>query len=136
MESPLGTRGCPPTPRPTIIFLLDVFHSFAKDQVTIGVWVRFCIFNSVPMIYLPVSVHIPYSFCHYCSVIQFEIRDGNFPRSSFIVENSFCYPSFFVIPDEFANYSFLLYEELSWNFDGDSIEYVDCFSARWTFRLY
>jgi hypothetical protein len=43
------------------------------------------------------------------------------------VENSFCYPGFFVIPDEFANYSFLLYEGLIWNFDGDCIEYVDCF---------
>ena len=49
------------------------------------------------------------------------------PRSSFIVENSFCYPGVFVIPDEFANCSFELYEELSWNFDGDCSESVDCF---------
>ena len=33
----------------------------------------------------------------------------------------------FVIPDEFSNYSFQLYEELRWNFDEDCIEYVDCF---------
>jgi hypothetical protein len=26
-------------------------------------------------------------------------RDGDSPSSSFIVENSFCYPGFFVIPD-------------------------------------
>jgi hypothetical protein len=38
-----------------------------------------------------------------------------------------CYPRFFVIPDEFANCSFQFVEELSWNFDGDCIESVDCF---------
>ena len=49
------------------------------------------------------------------------------PEILFIFENSFHYPRFFVIPDDFANCSFLLYVELSWNFDGDWIEYVDCF---------
>jgi hypothetical protein len=29
--------------------------------------------------------------------------------------------------DEFATCHFLLSEELSWNFDGDYIKYVDCF---------
>ena len=32
-----------------------------------------------------------------------------------------------VIPDEFENCSFQLYEELIQNFDGDCIESVDCF---------
>ena len=52
---------------------------------------------------------------------------GDSPRGSFIVENSFCYPRFFIFPDEFANCPFYLSEELSWNFDGDCIESVDCF---------
>ena len=34
---------------------------------------------------------------------------------------------FFVILDEFENCPFVIYEELSWNFDGDCIESVDCF---------
>ena len=34
---------------------------------------------------------------------------------------------FFAIPNEFANCSFYISEELSWNFDGDCIESVDCF---------
>jgi hypothetical protein len=38
--------------------------------------------------------------------MQLEVRDGDSLRSSFIVENSFPYPRFFVIPNEFANYSF------------------------------
>jgi hypothetical protein len=31
------------------------------------------------------------------------------------------------IPDKFENCSFYLSEELSWNFDGDCINSVDCF---------
>jgi hypothetical protein len=53
--------------------------------------------------------------------------DGDSPRNSFIAENSFHYPVFSVIPNELANCSFLIYEELSWNFDRDCIESVDCF---------
>jgi hypothetical protein len=30
--------------------------------LTIGVWVHFWVFNSIPLIFLPVSVPIPYSF--------------------------------------------------------------------------
>jgi hypothetical protein len=87
-------------------FPLYDFISFVKDQVTIGVWVHFWIFNSIPLIYLPITVPIPCSFYHNCSVVQFEVRDGDSPRSSFIAENSFCYPGIFVIPDEFGNCSF------------------------------
>ena len=41
-----------------------------------------------------------------CSVIQVEVRKGGSTRISFIVENSFHYPSFFVIPKEFSICSF------------------------------
>jgi hypothetical protein len=82
------------------------FSSFVKDQVTIGVWAHFWIFNSISLIYLPVSIPILCNFYHYCSVIQHEVRDGDSPRISFIAENSFHYPGCFVIPNEFANCSF------------------------------
>jgi hypothetical protein len=75
------------------------------------VWVHFWTFISTPLVSLPVSVPIPYRFYHYCSVIQFDIRDGDSSRRSFIVENSFSYPGIFVIPNEFALSN---YEELSW----------------------
>jgi hypothetical protein len=58
----------------------------------------------------PCHVQIPSSFYHYCSVIQLEVRGGDSPRSSFIVENRFSYPGVFVvvvvvvlIANEFAN---------------------------------
>jgi hypothetical protein len=110
-------------------FPLDGFSSFVKDQVTIGVWVHFCVFNSIPLIYLSLAVPVPCSFFppHNFSVVQLEVRHGDSPTGSFIVEKSFCYPRFFVIPAEFANCPFYLGEELSWNFDGDYIESVDCF---------
>jgi hypothetical protein len=78
-----------------VFFPLDSFSSFVKDQVTIDVWVHFWVFNSIPLIYLPVTVPIPCSFYHYCSAVQFEVWDDDSPGSSFIVENSFCYPGFF-----------------------------------------
>jgi len=81
-------------------FPLDGFGSFVKNQVTIGVWVHFWVFNSIPLIYLPVSVPISYSFYHYCSVILLEIRNGDSVRSSFVVEYNFHYLGLFVIPNE------------------------------------
>ena len=66
-------------------------------------------------------------FNHNCSVVQLNVRHGDSTRGSFIVENSFCYPRFLIFPDEFSNCPFYLSEELSWNFDGDCIESVDCF---------
>ena len=40
------------------------------------------------------DVPVPCNFYHNCSVVQLEVRDGDSPRSSFIVENSVCYPGF------------------------------------------
>ena len=109
-----------------VFFSLDGFSSLVRDQLTIGMWIYFWIFSSIPWIYLSVAVPVPCSFYHNCSVVL-QRRHGDSTRGSFIVENSFCYPRFFVFPDEFANYPFYLCEELSWHFNGDCIESVDCF---------
>jgi len=57
-----------------IFFQLDGFGIFVKNQVTIGVWVNFCAFYSIPLVYLSVSVPIPCSFYHYCFVILLEFK--------------------------------------------------------------
>jgi hypothetical protein len=57
-----------------------------------SVWFHFWDFNSIPLTNLSVSVSIPCSFYHYCSVVQLEIRDGDSSRSSFIVKNVFLFP--------------------------------------------
>jgi hypothetical protein len=104
------------------VFLpLDGFSFFIKDQVAIGVWVHFWVFDSIPLIYLSVTIPVACSFYH-------NLRSG------------------MVIPPEvllllrivFAILGFLLFqmnlqialsnsEKLSWDFDGDCIESVDCF---------
>jgi hypothetical protein len=87
-------------------FPLDGFSSFVIDQVTIGVWVHFWVFSSIPSIFLSVTVLILCSLYHYCSVIQLEVIDADSPRSSFNVEKSFHYPGLFVIPNVSKNCSF------------------------------
>jgi hypothetical protein len=34
-----------------VFFPLDAFSFLVKDQVTIGVWVHFWVFNSIPLVY-------------------------------------------------------------------------------------
>jgi hypothetical protein len=89
-----------PSVENAVFFPLDDFSSFVKDQVTIGAWVHFWVFKSIPLIYLSVTVSVPCSFYHNCSVVQLEVRDGDSTSGSFIVENSFFYPRVFVIPAE------------------------------------
>jgi hypothetical protein len=57
-------------------FPLDGFSSLVKDQLTIGVWVHFWVFNSITLIYLSVFVPVSCSFYHNCSVVQLEVRHG------------------------------------------------------------
>ena len=73
---------------------LNVFSTFVKNQVTIRVSVHFWVFNYIPLIFLPVSIPIPYSFYHYFFVVELVVRDGDSLRSSFTVENTFLYPRF------------------------------------------
>ena len=72
-----------------VFFPLDGFISLVKDQVTIGVWVHFWVFNYISLVYLSVVVSVPCSFYHNCSVVQLNVRHGNSTRGSFTVENSF-----------------------------------------------
>jgi hypothetical protein len=107
------------------------------------IWVCFWAFNSIPLIYLPVTVPIPCSVHHYSSVIELKVRVGNSLRSSFIALNSFSLLFFclliclfvIVILNEFEHCSFYLCEEMSWNFDGNCVESVDLLGVRWPFLL-
>ena len=79
------------------LFLLYVFGFVVKAQVALRMCIYFKVFNSIPLMYLSVSVPIPCGFYHYCSVIQVEDRDDVSPRGSFIVENYFGYPGFLLL---------------------------------------
>jgi hypothetical protein len=61
-------------------FPQDTFGFFVKDQLTIGIRDRFWYIKSIPMIYLSISVLIQCGFYHYCSLVQLEVWDDDFPR--------------------------------------------------------
>jgi len=85
---------------------VDGFSSFVKDQVTIHRCVGSFLGLQFYSIDLPACLCTNTSFYHYCPIMQLEVRDGDSPRSSFIVEDSFRYFGFFVIPNEFVNCPF------------------------------
>jgi hypothetical protein len=60
-------------------FPLYIFGFFVKDQVSVNVWFYFWVFHSIPSINVSVSVPIPCSFYHYCSVVKLEVSDGHCP---------------------------------------------------------
>ena len=58
----ITTSCAAPFVKNAVFFPLDGFTSFVKDQVTIGVWVHFWVFNSIPLVYLSVTMPVPCSF--------------------------------------------------------------------------
>jgi hypothetical protein len=100
---------------------------FVKNQVSIGVWVYFTVFSSIPLIYLSVSIPIPCSFYYYCSVVQLEIRDGEPPEVLLLYRILLAFLDVFVFPYEVESCSFKVCKELCWNFGGNCFESVDCF---------
>ena len=118
-------------------FPLYGFGTFVKAQVFIGMSVYFWVFCSILLIDLSVSGPIPWGFYHYCSVVQLEVRGGDFFRSSFIVKNCFGYPLLLLL---LLLLLFSCYSIWSWgllfpflwrielgNFEGDYVESEDCF---------
>jgi hypothetical protein len=96
-----------------VFFPLDGFSSLVKDQVDhrcVGSFLGLQFYSiDLPVccctstmqgffVWLVLFVCL-FVFYHNCSVVQLEVRHGDSTRSSLIVENSFCYPRFFVIPD-------------------------------------
>ena len=52
------------------------------------------VFNSVNQPVCSYTNTMHFYFYHHCSVVQLEVRDGNMPRISFIVQDCFSYPKF------------------------------------------
>jgi hypothetical protein len=55
-----------------------------------------------------------------------EIRAGNTSSKSFIIQYYFSYPEFLFFPYEIENCPFMVSKELSWNFNRDCIDSIDC----------
>ena len=108
-------------------FPFDIFCFLIKDQVFEDVWIDIWVFYLVPLVLLSVFMPIPGCFQYCSSVVEFEVRDCDASRSSFIVQDCFGYSDFFAIPYEVEYHSFEVCEEFGWDFDGHCIESVDCF---------
>ena len=109
------------------LFSLYGLGFFVKNQLSIGVWIYFWVFDLIPLINLSVSVPIPYSFYHYCSVSQLEIRNGDTSRSPLIVQGCLGYSGYFVFPYEVESCSSKVCKRLCWNFNWNFIEALDIF---------
>jgi hypothetical protein len=69
--------------------------------VSIVVWVHFWAFNSIPFIYLPINIPIPYNFYHYCSLVQLEVKDADFLRAmTLLMKVSSEHPSLEIYPSQ------------------------------------
>ena len=108
-------------------FPFDIFCFSVKNQVFEGVWINIQVFDLVPLIHLSVLMPIPGCFQYCSSVVEFEVRDCDTSRSSFIVQDCFGYPGYFAFPYEVECCSFEVYEEFCWDSDGHCVESVDCF---------
>jgi hypothetical protein len=73
------------------------------------------------------TVPIPCDLYYLYFLVQSKVRDSDSNKGYFIVEKFFGHHKFFVYSDEVENCSFHVFEELCWNFDGDSIESVGSF---------
>lgn len=75
-----------------LFYPLYGFGCFVKNQLSLGIWVYFRVFDSIPLIDL---------ICHAVSItiaqgLLLEIRHGDTSISSFIVQDCFNYPGSFV----------------------------------------
>ena len=65
-----------------IFFPLYILASFFEDKVSIGTWVYLWAFYSVPLIYIPVFVPVPYCLDDCGFVVEPEVRQVDFSSST------------------------------------------------------
>ena len=75
-------------------FPFDFFASLLKNQVLKDVWIDIWVFDS--LVLLSVFMPIPNCFQYCSSVVEFEVRDCDASKSSFIVQDCFGYPGFWL----------------------------------------
>ena len=65
----------------TLTFPLYGFSFFIKNQVSMGLWDCFRVFNSILLNNLFVPTPLPCSFCYYFSVVFLEVLDSDTSKS-------------------------------------------------------
>jgi hypothetical protein len=60
-------------------------------------------------------------------MLQLETRDGNTSSNSFVIQDCYICPGFYVFLCEAEHCTVKICEQLCWKFDGNCIESVDFF---------
>ena len=109
----------------SIFFPLYKSRFFAKNQMSVGVWIKSRYFQS-DYIGLPLFICANTKCCnYYSSIIELEVMDSDAFRCSFTVQDCLRYPVSW--PHRVEYCSFNIYEVLLWDFDRDFNESVGCF---------
>ena len=73
------------------------FYFFVKNQVFLGVWINIWVFGLGSRVFLSFLMPVPGCFQFCSSVVEFEVRECDASRSSFIiVQLCFGYPGFWL----------------------------------------
>ena len=77
---------------------LYILVSFVKDKMSIGVWIYLWAFYFVPLIYISISVPVPYCLDDCGFVVEPEVRQVDSSSSILISQDCFGYSRFFGFP--------------------------------------
>ena len=90
----------------TVFSPLYILASFAKDKVSIGVWIYLWAFYFVPLIHMSVFVPVPYCLDDCSFVVEPEVRQVDSSNSMFLSQDCFGYLRFFVLPYKLYHWYF------------------------------
>lgn len=85
----------------TVFVSVCALDTPAKDQLTVCLWVYFCVLSSVLFLSMSVFIPIPYNFIGSGSVIYFEIQRCDPSSLVLLSQDHFGYSGSFVVPYRF-----------------------------------
>ena len=77
---------------------MSILASFVEGKVSIGSWIYFWAFYSVPLIYISVFVSVPYCLDDCGFVVYSEVRQVDSSSSILLPPDYFGYSRFFAFP--------------------------------------
>ena len=109
-------------------FFSVYFWLFCQNKYVEYLFPQICRITSgflIWLIHLTVFMANLFCFYYYSYIIQPEIWDGDTSNSSFIIQDCFSYPGYFVFPYE-IEICFISSEELCWKSGRDYTESAGC----------
>ena len=95
----------------TIYLPLYVPALLVIDQLTIGAWVYFWAFYSIPLIYISVFVPVSYCFDDCSFIVQSEVRELDSSSSTFLSQDCFGSLGSFLFPNKLKIFLIQFYEK-------------------------